>query len=198
MCVYTRGGAHEINATTAPSMHMTSIAKTETAAFCVGLHPHSPIRQGNVSHQFINSCLKQHKFTHLLRSCHRAKAEMTRTPTHPLLMGASPPNCTNANLPAVTPQTQKQPSTSSENLSIFQTLGRRAVPFTPAGAVNWCAVVCSSAFASVRAYRRDRRTGNDDGSTSFNTLNNPDVPEPSRQQTGATTRWSAAPGTSCC
>lgn len=91
------------------------------------------------------------------------KSVMKRTPTHPLLMGASPTNCTNANLPAVTPQTQKQPSTSSENLSIFPTLGRRAVPFTPAGGLTgapWCAARHSRHFVRfVATAERGTMTG---------------------------------------
>lgn len=39
----------------------------------------------------------------------------------------------NRNLPAVTRETQRLPRTSRKNLSIFGTLGRHALPLTPAG-----------------------------------------------------------------
>lgn len=55
------------------------------------------------------------------------------------------------NLPAVTREAPRQLRTSRKNLSIFQTLGRRAVPCTLAGG----AVLCCSAFTSVHAYSRD-------------------------------------------
>lgn len=150
------------------------------------LHSQLPTRTSHYVASPINSCL-EHKaalHSHLLRSCHRATAGSARSGAHLLILyrwrhPPSPPHGANANLPAVTPQTQKQPRTRSENLSIFRTLGRRAVPFTPAGGVNWCAVVCSSASASVS----DCKTGNDDGSSSFNTPSPPTPPVSGRNDT---------------
>lgn len=63
----------------------------------------------------------------------------------------------NRNLPAVTREAPRQLRTSRKNLSIFQTLGRRAVPCTLAGG----AVLCCSAFTSVHAYSLDWKRDGD-------------------------------------
>ncbi len=75
----------------------------------------------------------------------------------------------NINLPAVTRETQRQLRTSRKNLSIFLTLGRRAIPFTLAGGAALtggllCRVVLLGIHvSSCVSSRLEKKGGNDDG-----------------------------------
>ena len=58
----------------------------------------------------------------------------------------------NRNLPAATRETPRQLRTSSRNLSIFLTLGRRAVPFTLAGGGALCWACAAAAARHSRQF----------------------------------------------